>query len=98
MAIVDRADRARRSRRARAAAAAQRAPVGVGYPRGYEVQISTDGTTWSAPVATGAGTGSTTTITFAPVRAKFVKITQTATTPDAPPLAVQRLKLYEAPQ
>jgi hypothetical protein len=28
------------------------------------------------------------------VQAKFVRITQTATTPNAPPLAIQRLKLY----
>jgi mono/diheme cytochrome c family protein/glucose/arabinose dehydrogenase len=73
------------------------APAGVGYPRGYQVQVSTDGTTWSAPVATGAATGASTTISFAPVRAKFVKITQTASAADAPPLAIQRLKLYEAP-
>ncbi|MEO7191548.1 MAG: hypothetical protein ABI051_10885 [Vicinamibacterales bacterium] len=29
--------------------------------------------------------------------ARFVRITQTANVPDAPPFAVQRLRLYEAP-
>ena len=59
-----------------------------------------DGTNWgTAPVATGAGTGLQTTISFAPVRAKFVRITRTATVTDAvvPPFTVQRLRLYEAP-
>ena len=51
----------------------------VGYPRGYSVQVSTDGSTWSQPVAQGKGDGPHTTITFAPTRAKFVRITQTET-------------------
>lgn len=73
------------------------APVGVGFPRGYQVQVSMDGTTWSAPVAQGAGTGAFTSIPFAPVMAKFVRITQTApAAPDAAPLAIQRLRLFEA--
>jgi hypothetical protein len=66
----------------------------VGYPRGYEVQVSTDGTKWSAPVAKGAGTGTTTTITFPPVQAKFVRITTTAAAADTP-LTIQRLQVYE---
>jgi len=68
-----------------------------GYPRGYQVQVSTDGTTWSAPVAEGRGAGRSTVISFAPVQAKFVRITQTASV-DAPPWAVMRLRLYEAGQ
>jgi mono/diheme cytochrome c family protein len=72
------------------------APAGVGFPRGYQVQVSTDGSTWSAPVAQGAGSGPSTSISFAPVQAKFVRITQTASVADAPPLAIQRLKLFEA--
>jgi hypothetical protein len=54
-----------------------------------------DGTTWSAPVATGEGTGQTTVIAFAPVQAKFVRITQTATVDAAPPWSIQRLRLFE---
>ncbi len=47
------------------------------YPRGYTVQLSPDGTAWSAPVAAGKGTGAITEITFAPAPAKFIRITQT---------------------
>jgi hypothetical protein len=60
------------------------------------VQVSLDGTTWGAPVAQGKGTGATTAITFAPVRAKFVRITQTATTADVPPWTVLKMRLFEA--
>jgi mono/diheme cytochrome c family protein len=66
-----------------------------GYPRGYQVQVSMDGATWSAPVAEGAGAGRSTVISFAPVRAKFVRITQTANVENAPPWAVLLLRLYE---
>jgi hypothetical protein len=68
----------------------------VGYPRGYSVQVSTDGKTWSNPVAQGKGEGSRTTITFPPTRAKFVRITQTETVPDAPSWSVRNLRIYEA--
>jgi mono/diheme cytochrome c family protein len=68
------------------------------YPRAYQVQVSMDGTTWSAPVAEGRGTGRSTVISFTPVQAKFVRITQTATVDNAPPWAVMLLRLYEAGQ
>jgi mono/diheme cytochrome c family protein/glucose/arabinose dehydrogenase len=69
----------------------------VQYPRGYSVQVSLDGKTWSKPVATGKGQGRHTTIAFAPVRAKFVRITQTDTVPDAPEWSVSNLRIYQAP-
>ncbi len=65
-----------------------------GFPRGYQVQLSTDGTTWGSPVAEGQGTGAQTLIAFNPTRAKFVRITQTATVSDAPPLSIRRLRLF----
>jgi mono/diheme cytochrome c family protein len=65
------------------------------FPRGYRVQVSMDGTAWSAPVAEGRGSGSSTTISFKPVRARFVRITQTAQTENAPAWTIQRLQLYE---
>jgi hypothetical protein len=65
------------------------------YPRGYQVQVSMDGTTWSAPVAQGRGSRSTI-ASFAPVEAKFVRITQTSSVDNAPPWAVMLLRLYEA--
>jgi len=71
------------------------APRPVPYARGYKVQTSMDGATWSEPVAEGQGSGQSTTITFTPVRTRFVRITQTATTENAPPWAIQQLQLYE---
>jgi mono/diheme cytochrome c family protein len=66
------------------------------YPRGYRVQVSMDGSTWSEPVAEGQGTGQSIAIVLkAPVRARFVKITQTATTENAPAWGIQQLQLYE---
>jgi hypothetical protein len=53
-------------------------------------------TNWGQPVATGKGTGTSTSASFAPVRAKFVRITQTGGGADAPPWSVLRLRLYEA--
>jgi mono/diheme cytochrome c family protein len=67
------------------------------FPRGYRVQLSNDGTTWAAPVAEGEGAPGVTTITFPPVMAKFVRITQTAASPDAAPWAVRLLRFYVAP-
>jgi hypothetical protein len=68
----------------------------AGYPRGYSVTVSMDGKTWSAPVAQGQGTGTSTVISFAPVNATFVRITQTASGV-APEWSIQRLRLYRAP-
>jgi len=67
------------------------------YPRGYSVQTSADGQTWSKPVAQGKGEGTRTTIAFTPVRAKFVRITQTETVENAPNWSVSNLRVYEAP-
>lgn len=69
----------------------------VGYPRAYSVQVSTDGTNWSKPVAEGKGEGAHTTITFGPTRAKFVKITETETPTDPAPWSIRGLRIYEAP-
>ena len=66
----------------------------VGGPVKYQVQVSADGTTWSAPVAQGSGQSPTTTIPFKPVQAKFIRITQTASDPSAPIWAIQRLRVY----
>jgi mono/diheme cytochrome c family protein len=72
------------------------APV-IGYPRGYTVQVSSNGTSWGAPVARGKGEGTHTTITFAATPARFIRITQTETTADAPAWSVRNLRIYEAP-
>jgi fibronectin type 3 domain-containing protein len=49
------------------------------YPRGYQVNLSNDGSNWGSPVAMGAGYSAVTTITFAPQTARYVRITQTGT-------------------
>ena len=68
------------------------------FPRRYQVQISGDGSTWSAPVAEGEGVPGTTVVRFAPVSARFVRITQTAATDGAPAWSMRLLRLYEAPR
>jgi glucose/arabinose dehydrogenase/mono/diheme cytochrome c family protein len=82
----------------------------AGFPRHYKVQVSTDGAAWSDPVAEGRGTGPSTSIAFAPVRAKFIRITLTTAerasenapenkTPASmsmPAWSIQHLKLYQA--
>jgi F5/8 type C domain len=70
----------------------------VGSPRGYSVQTSLDGTTWGAPVAQGKGDSARTTVTFAPTRAKYIRITQTETVEDAPAWSINNLRVYEAPK
>ncbi len=70
---------------------------GLGYPRGYMLQTSDDGHTWSAPIGQGVGSGVTTVIAFAAVRTRFLRLTQTATTENAPPWSMQRLQLYRPP-
>jgi len=68
------------------------------FPRGYRVQVSADGNTWGPPVAEGQGAPGTTTISFAPVSTRFVRLTQTASAADAPPWSIRLLRLYEAPR
>jgi hypothetical protein len=58
------------------------------------VEVSSDGTTWKT-VAEGKGAGTATRIAFARVKAKFVKITETADAADAPPWMIQRFSLYD---
>jgi len=67
-------------------------------PRAYRVEVSLDGKIWTGPVAEGQGTGRTTTIAFAPVRARFIRVVQTAEQQEgAPHWSMERLRLYEAP-
>ncbi len=50
------------------------------YPRGYAVYVSNDGSNWGSAVATGAGSGAVTTITFSSQTARYIKVVQTAST------------------
>jgi hypothetical protein len=64
-------------------------------PRAYKVEVSMDGASWGTPVAEGEGKGQSTVITFAPVRARYVRITQTGTAEPPTPWSIQRLRLYQ---
>ena len=72
------------------------APGAWTFPREYQVRVSTDGTTWSEPVAEGQGRPGTTVITLPPVRARFVRIMQTAADDNLPPWSMRLLRLYAA--
>ena len=50
------------------------------WPRGYTLQLSRDGSTWTT-VATGAGTVKATTIGFVAQAARYFRLTQTASAP-----------------
>jgi hypothetical protein len=47
------------------------------YPRGYQINVSNDGTNWGAVVASGAGSSAVTTIPLPTETARFIRITQT---------------------
>jgi hypothetical protein len=64
-------------------------------PVAYSVQVSTDGATWSQPVAVGAGSTPTTVIPIRPTLAKVIRITQTGTSPVGDAWAVQAVRVYE---
>ena len=55
-----------------------------------------DGKKWSAPVAEGAGSASTIVATFKPAQAKFVRVTQTGSMPDAPAWSILNFRVYAA--
>jgi hypothetical protein len=54
-----------------------------------------DGKSWGTPVAEGTGAGARTVIAFKPARAKFVRITQTASEASAPAWSISNLRLFE---
>ena len=64
-------------------------------PLAYRLEVSLDGQAWTA-VAEGQGGNRATAVVFAPVRAKFLRLTQTAAPADARPWSMQRLRVYEA--
>ena len=46
-------------------------------PRGYKIEASSDGKTWSKPLTEGKGNKPIIEVSFKPTKAKFLKITQT---------------------
>jgi mono/diheme cytochrome c family protein len=66
------------------------------YPRGYKLEVSTDGTTWQE-VASGQPDNQEVKMVFEPASAKFIKITQTGTPEDSPdeiPWSMRQMKIY----
>ncbi|HXI55623.1 MAG TPA: discoidin domain-containing protein, partial [Polyangia bacterium] len=49
------------------------------FPRGYQVFVSNDGTSWGSAIATGNGSTQLVTITFTARSARFVRVVQTGT-------------------
>jgi mono/diheme cytochrome c family protein len=62
------------------------------HPRSFTVEISINGSEW-VKVAEARGTPGTTTVTFAPVEARFLKISLAAPGEAAPAWAMQRLRI-----
>lgn len=54
---------------------------GNDYPRGYQVHVSNDGTNWGTPIVTGAGTSAVTAIPLNSITARYIRITQTGSSP-----------------
>ena len=71
-------------------------PVFGSFPLAYRVQVSTDGKTWSAPVAEGKGSPRTSIATFKPVQAKYIRVTQTEKGQNAPAWSVLNFRVYAA--
>ncbi|MEM7317273.1 MAG: discoidin domain-containing protein, partial [Planctomycetota bacterium] len=72
------------------------------YPRGYSVQVSADGTTWSDEVAKGVGDDPVTEIEVdSPEPIRFIRITQTGRSPNKfwsiHELGIKGLSLREPP-
>jgi mono/diheme cytochrome c family protein len=65
-------------------------------PVAYAVQVSMDGTSWSDPVAQGPGSTPSTAIAFAPVRARFIRITQTGTAAKTEQWGIAQVQVFEA--
>jgi hypothetical protein len=59
------------------------------------VELSMDGRAWGKPVAEGQGAGARTDITFAPSRARFIRITETATPSDSATWSISNLRVYQ---
>jgi hypothetical protein len=63
-----------------------------GYPVGYEVFVSSDGTNWGTAVASGTGV-LVTTVTFPTQTAQYIKVVLTATA--SPWWSIYEFNVYE---
>jgi mono/diheme cytochrome c family protein/glucose/arabinose dehydrogenase len=67
-----------------------------GFPRGFTVEVSSDGTAWTR-VAAGAARGPRTVVTFPPMQASRLRVTLTTTDAGAPAWSLQDLRIFAAP-
>jgi hypothetical protein len=77
-------------------AAAGATPPTVPFPRAFKIETSVDGRKWGRAVAEGRGAPGRNTVVFAPVRAKFIRITQTDEKPDAPDWSMTNVRIFQA--
>jgi mono/diheme cytochrome c family protein len=63
------------------------------YPIAYRVQVSKDGKSWTT-VGEGEGSAATSIVTFRPVEARFIRVTQTGSAPDALPWSVLNFRVH----
>jgi hypothetical protein len=68
---------------------------GPGFPRGYKIELSSDGSSWTQ-VAEGAAVGANSAVAFPAAQARFVRITLTSTVEKSPAWSVQGLRVYRA--
>ena len=66
------------------------------YPRGYKLEVSTDGKTWKT-VKQAKGESMYNSLAFEPVQAKFVRFTTTEAATDGAYWGMRYLKLFEKP-
>ena len=62
------------------------------HPRSFKVEASINGSDWTS-VAEGRGTPGATIVTFAPIEARFLKISLTASDDTATAWSMQRLRV-----
>lgn len=65
------------------------------YPRGYKVELSSDGQNWGTPVATGHGSSTLMEIAFPPATGKFIRITETGTVKGPIYWSIHELALFK---
>lgn len=70
-------------------------PEGSGFPRRFTIDVSSDGATWTH-VADASGSAPTTIVTFAPIRATFLRLTLTSGLDRGAFWSIQALKIYAA--
>ncbi|NND32470.1 MAG: c-type cytochrome, partial [Saprospiraceae bacterium] len=64
------------------------------YPHAYTIRISSDGTTWSDPVAQGSCNDKNVLIKLPPSEGRFIRITQTGEKQNEAPWKMESMKLF----